>query len=108
MSLAQFLFAPRAIALIGASGDATKNTARPMRFLRRHGYTGRILPINPTRNEVLGEKAWPSLLDAPGEIDHAFVMAPGIAVEQALEDCGRRGVPVLSVFSDGFADQGSV
>ncbi len=106
MSLAQFLFAPRAIALVGASGDATKNTARPMRFLRRHGYTGRILPINPTRNEVLGEKAWPSLAEAPGEIDHAFVMAPGVAVEQALEDCGRRGIPVLSIFSDGFADKG--
>ncbi|MDD1632339.1 MAG: CoA-binding protein, partial [Methylococcaceae bacterium] len=106
-NLGQFLFAPRAVALVGASGDASKNTARPMRFLRQHGYRGRIVPINPTRPEVLGERAWPSIAEAPGDIDQAFVMAPGAAVEQALEDCGKRGVPVLSIFSDGFADRGA-
>ncbi len=35
--LARALFEPRAVALVGASGDAGKNTARPQRFLRRHG-----------------------------------------------------------------------
>ena len=68
MTLAQALFAPRAVALIGASGDAEKNSARPLRFLRKHGYAGRILPVNATRAEVLGERAWPSIADAPGEI----------------------------------------
>ena len=38
MRLAQALFAPRAVALVGASGDARKNTARPQRYLRKHGY----------------------------------------------------------------------
>ena len=104
MSLAQALFAPRAVALIGASGDAGKNTARPQRYLRRHGYAGRILPINPGRGEVLGEPAWPSLAAAPGEIDHAFIMVQD--VERALEDCGERRVPVASIYSDGFADAG--
>ena len=41
-NLAQALFAPRGIALLGASSDAAKHTARPLRFLRKHGYTGRI------------------------------------------------------------------
>jgi len=108
VSLAQALFRPRAVALIGASGDPEKNTARPQRFLKKHGYTGRVLPINPRHDEVLGERAWPSLADAPGEIDQAFVMAPGDAVERALEDCGKRKVPVMSVFTDGFADAGEV
>jgi acyl-CoA synthetase (NDP forming) len=106
VTLAQALFAPRAIALVGASGDAGKNTARPQRFLRKHGYAGRIVPINPTRAEVLGERAWPSLAAAPGEIDHAFIMTAGEAVERALEACGARGVPVATVFSDGFAETG--
>jgi hypothetical protein len=39
LTLAQALFAPRAVALVGASGDASKNTARPQRFLRLHGYS---------------------------------------------------------------------
>lgn len=106
MSLAQALFAPRAVALVGASGDARKNTARPQRYLRKHGYAGRVVPINPTRDEVLGERAYASLAKAPAGIEHAFVMAGGEAVEQALEDCGARGVPVMSVYSDGFADAG--
>src|SRR6266568_3792254 len=61
VNLARALFAPRAVALIGASGDAAKNTARPQRFLKKHGYAGRVLPINPARAEVLGERAWPSV-----------------------------------------------
>lgn len=102
--LAQALFAPRAVALIGASGDAKKNTARPQRFLAKHGYAGGVLPINPTRAEVLGAKAYRSVADAPQPVDHAFIMIP--EVEQAIEDCGRRGVAVASIFSDGFADVG--
>jgi len=105
MSLAQALFSPRAVALVGASGDAAKNTARPQRYLRKHGYAGRILPINATRKEVLGEQAYPSIADVPGEVDHAFIMVQD--VEGAIEDCGRKGVPVASVFSDGFADAGA-
>jgi len=50
LNLAQALFAPRSIALIGASGDATKNTSRPQRFLRKHGFTGAVFPINPGRD----------------------------------------------------------
>ena len=95
------------MALVGASGDAGKNTARPQRYLKKHGYAGRVVPVNPTRGEVLGERAYASVADAPAGIDHVFVMAPGEAVEQALEDCGKRGVPVMSIYSDGFADAGA-
>ena len=105
MRLAQALFAPRAVALIGASGDPQKNTARPQRYLRKHGYSGRIVPINATRDEVLGERAYRRLADAPGEIEHAFIMVE--EVEAALEDCARKGVAVASIYSNGFADAGA-
>ena len=105
MRLAQALFAPRAVALIGASGDERKNTARPQRYLRKHGYSGRIVPINATRDEVLGERAYRRVSDAPGEIDHAFIMVED--VEPALEDCASKGVAVASIYSNGFADAGS-
>ena len=107
MTLAQALFAPRAVALVGASGDPEKNGARPLRFLRKHGYAGRIVPINATRGEVQGERAWRSLAEAPGDIDHAFIMTSGDSVERAIEECGARGVPLATVFSDGFADAGT-
>ncbi|MCR2811379.1 MULTISPECIES: acetate--CoA ligase family protein [unclassified Microbacterium] len=98
------IFTPSSIALIGASGDAKKNTARPQRMLRDHGYQGRILPINPTRSEVMGERAYPSVLDAPGDIDHAFIMVPAPAVLDAVIQCGQRGIPVATVYTDGFAE----
>jgi acyl-CoA synthetase (NDP forming) len=107
MKLADALFAPRAVALFGASADAGKNTARPQRYMRKHGYTGRIVPINPARAEVLGERAYPTLLDAPGDIDHAFIMVPAAQVENAIEQCAARGVPVATIYSDGFADIGA-
>ena len=84
--LAQALFAPRAVALVGASGDATKNTARPQRYLRKHGYAGRIVPIKP-RARRCSARARTAARRAPGEIDHAFIMVD--EVEQALEDCAQ-------------------
>jgi len=104
VSLAQALFAPRAVALVGASGDAGKNTARPQRYLRKHGYSGRIVPVNATRDEVLGERAYRRLAEVPFDIDHAFIMVED--VEPALEDCARKGVAVASIYSNGFADAG--
>jgi acyl-CoA synthetase (NDP forming) len=100
------LFAPRGIALYGASGDPSKNTARPQRFLRKHGYAGTIAPINRTRREVLGETAYPSLAAAPGTIDQAFIMVPAADVPAACDECFARRVPVVTIFTDGFGETG--
>jgi acyl-CoA synthetase (NDP forming) len=105
MNLAQALFSPRAVALIGASGDPAKNTARPQRYLKKHGYAGKVFPVNPVRKEVLGEKAWPRVSELPEKVDHAYILIED--VEQALEDCGKGGVAVASIFSGGFADAGN-
>src|SRR3970282_2263977 len=105
-SLAQALSAPRSVALSGASGDAAKNTSRPQRFLRKHGYTGRIIPVNPGRAEIFGEKAYPDLQSVPGAIDHAFIMVPADAVGAALEQCVAKQVPAATIYSDGFAETG--
>ena len=106
-SLAQALFAPKSIALIGASGDAAKNTSRPQRFLRKHGYTGRVLPINPGRGEIFGEKAYPDLTAVAEPVDHAFIMVPAAAVPAAIAQCCEKRVPVATIFSDGFAETGA-
>ncbi|HYC44153.1 MAG TPA: acetate--CoA ligase family protein [Burkholderiales bacterium] len=105
-ALFQALFEPRSVALIGASGDAKKNTSRPQRFLRKHGYTGRIIPINPGRDEIFGEKAYPDVTAVPEPIDHAFIMVPAKAVLPAIEQCAQKGVPVATIYSDGFAETG--
>jgi acyl-CoA synthetase (NDP forming) len=101
------LFEPRRIALIGASADVAKTTSRPQRFLRRHGFTGEILPVNPSRAEILGEKAYRDLDAIVGDIDHAYILLNGKAAVDALAACGRRGVKVASILAGGFADAGA-
>ena len=104
--LAQALFAPTTVALIGASGDSRKNTSRPQRFLRKHGYSGRIVPINPGRDEIFGEKAYPDLASVPFAIDHAFIMVSADAVQAAVEQCVEKKVVTATIYSDGFAETG--
>ncbi|MDP2373515.1 acetate--CoA ligase family protein [Reyranella sp.] len=101
------LFEPKRIALIGASADPAKTTSRPQRFLRRHGFTGEILPVNPSRSEILGEMAYKDLESIRGEIDHAYILLNGAAAVAALADCGKRGVKVASILAGGFADAGA-
>ena len=100
------LLNPRRIALIGASTDATKLTARAQLYLRRHGFTGDLFPVNPRASEVQGEPAFASLQTVPGEIDFAYILVGTEHVEAAIVDCAARGVPVACVLADGFAEAG--
>jgi acyl-CoA synthetase (NDP forming) len=101
------LFRPRSIALIGASGDASKHAALPQQYLRKHNYPGRIYPINASRNTVLGERAYPSIGDVPEKVDHAFIMLPSNAIEDAIEQCCTAGVACATILSNGFAEAGA-
>lgn len=104
--LRQALFSPRAVALVGASADSAKVNSRPQRVLRQHAYAGRVLPINPAREELGGIRAYPTLRDAPGPIDHAFVMVPGRAVAEVVSQCCELEIPMVTIFSAGFAELG--
>jgi acyl-CoA synthetase (NDP forming) len=104
--LAQTLFTPKTVALVGASADLKKNNSRPQRFLRRHGYAGRILPVNPRYPEILGEPAYPDLQSAPGPIDHAFIMVPAATVPDVVAQCCALKIPIATIFSAGFAELG--
>ena len=107
MSLFDSLFQPARIALIGASSDEKRTTSRPQRFLQKHGFPGEILPVNPGRAEIFGVKAWKSIDDIPGEIDHAYILLNGKDAVAALAACGKRGVKVASILAGGFADAGA-
>lgn len=100
------LFAPSRIALIGASTDATRLTARAQVYLRRHGFPGDLFAVNPRAATVLGEPAYASLRDVPGPIDFAYVLVGTEHVEAAIGDCVACGVKVACVLADGFAETG--
>src|SRR5436853_6852274 len=95
------LLRPRSVALIGASDDASKTAARPLRFLRQSGYAGKIYPINARRATVLGEKAWPSPEPLPEVPEHAYVLTPTEAVSEASTQCSIPGCKVSTILARG-------
>jgi acyl-CoA synthetase (NDP forming) len=105
-SLAQFLFAPQSVAIVGQSDDAAKTAGRPLKYLRQAGFGGRVYPINPRRKDVLGERAYPSLAALPEVPEHAYIVAPTEPAVEAVAECGRLGVKVATVLADGFAEAG--
>lgn len=104
--LAAALFTPRSVALVGASADPAKASSRPLRFLRRSGFAGAVYPVNTRVTEIDGEPAFPSLDALPEVPEHAFLMTPAAATVDAVRQCGRLGVPVVTVLSGGFAEAG--
>jgi acyl-CoA synthetase (NDP forming) len=106
-NLRDALFSPRSVAIVGQSDDASKAAGRPLKFLRRIGYAGRIYPVNPRRDTVLGERAWPALAALPEPPEHAYIVTPTEAAVTAVEECGRLGVKVVTVLADGFAEAGT-
>jgi acetate---CoA ligase (ADP-forming) len=105
-SLAQFLFAPQSVAIVGQSDDVTKTAGRPLKYLRQAGFGGRIYPINPRRKNVLGERAYASLAALPEVPEHVYIVAPTEPAIEAVAECGRLGVKVVTVLADGFAEAG--
>ncbi len=87
MDTADILRSCKVIAVVGCSKDPEKYSNIVARFLQDAGY--RIVPVNPTADEILGEKCYHSLLDIPEKVDMVDVFRPsteamGIA-EQAVK-----------------------
>ncbi|TCM41265.1 acetate--CoA ligase family protein [Novosphingobium sp. ST904] len=100
------LFAPRSIALVGASDDAARIGGRPLKYLRASGFSGPVYPVNPKRETVQGEPAYASLSALPEAPDLALLAVPAAATRQAVEDCVAAGVKAAIVFAAGFAEMG--
>ncbi|MDB5575541.1 MAG: CoA-binding domain protein [Bradyrhizobium sp.] len=100
-------FAPRSIAVIGASDDPTKIGGRPIRNLLLGGYDGRILPINPRYESVQGLRAYATIADVGEPADLAIIALPAQSVPDAVSACAESGVKAAIVFSAGFSEAGA-
>lgn len=100
------LLAPRSVAVIGASGDATRIGGRPIAYMQSLGYQGRILPVNPKHGMVQGLPAYPSVAELPEVPEAAIIAVPAAAAGPALQQLAERGVKAAIMFSAGFAEMG--
>jgi len=100
------LFAPKSVAVIGASTRPDSLGRAVFRNILFHGYTGVVYPVNPKAKSILGVKAYPSILEVPDEVDLAVIIIPARFVPQVLEECGEKGVKAAVVISAGFKEIG--
>ncbi|MFQ5848205.1 MAG: acetate--CoA ligase alpha subunit [Candidatus Methylomirabilales bacterium] len=103
----QPLFAPRSVAVVGASTRPESVGRAVFANVLRHGYTGVVYPVNPKATSILAVKAYPSVLEIPTEIDVAVIVVPGAAIPQVLEECGQKGVKAAVIVSAGFKELGT-
>lgn len=101
-------FDPKSVAVIGASTSPEKLGYAVLENLVNGGYAevGKIFPINPKADEILGQKAYPTVLDVPDEIDLAVIVIPYPYVPAVLEECGKKKIPGVVVISAGFREAG--
>jgi len=101
-----YFFDPKSIAVIGASETAGKVGNTVLNSIIKSGYSGKIIPINPRSDEILGYKAYKSVLDVPKEIDLAIFVIPSKFVLSAAEECGKKGIKGLIIITAGFKEIG--
>ena len=100
------LLNPRAIAIVGATPDATRIGGQPQRILRSAGYRGAVYPVNPKYEEVDGLRCYASVRDVPRDCDLAVVAVGAALVPQVIRECGEADIPYAIVFSAGFREAG--
>ena len=97
---------PRAVAVIGASAEDGKIGNSVMKNLINGGYAGKIYPIHPKADEILGRKAYASVLNVPEEIDVAVFAIPAKFCAGAMDEVGRKKIPGAVMIPSGFAEVG--
>jgi acetate---CoA ligase (ADP-forming) len=102
----QSFFWPQSIAVLGASPDTHRIRGRLLRQLRENGFPGRILPINPSYQEIDGLRCYESIGAVGEPVDLALVAIPAASVAAALEECANAGVKNTLIISSGFAEEG--
>jgi acyl-CoA synthetase (NDP forming) len=98
--------APRRIALVGGSSARLKVGGLVARYLRKHGFTGDLVIVNPNGTEVEGARVVRTVGEIAEPVDLACIAVPRGAVAGAVADCVLAGIPNGIIFSAGFAESG--
>ena len=108
MSRLEAALDPKSIAIIGASENPNKVGGRPVHYLDKFRFKGKIFPINPSRTEVQGYKCYNSLADLPEAPDMVIVAVAGDNAIGVVEDCAAHGVKIAVVMASGFGEVDAV
>jgi len=100
------LFAPRAVAVIGATGRPGSVGQAVFGNVLQHSYAGVVYPVNPRAASVMSVKAFHSVLAIPDEVDLGIIIVPRDAVPGVMAECGEKGIKAAIVITAGFKELG--
>lgn len=106
------LFAPGGIAVIGASRNPDKVGNAIVKNLLESGYPGKVYPINPREEEILGLKCFKTVKELPSSgakeeiVDLAVIAIPASKVLEAVQECAHSNINLIIVVSAGFKEIG--
>ncbi|WP_019937502.1 acetate--CoA ligase family protein [Bordetella sp. FB-8] len=100
------LLSPRSVAIIGASADPQKTTGRPVAYLRKHGYSGRIMPVNPKVERIGDLPCYPDIASLPDVPDVAVVLLSAERAHLAVKELSARGCAAAIVLASGYTETG--
>jgi len=104
-SLAPF-FKAKGVAVLGASTNPKKLSYGIVKNLISHGYEGKVYPVNPNADEILGLKVYPTITDVPDPVELAVVVLPVTMIMETMKAVGERGIKAAVVITGGFKELG--
>ena len=101
------LFSPNSVAIVGASSNPFSGGYQFTRFLIDHGFQGKLYLVNPTSSEILGLKVYPRLTEIPeSNLDYVISCIPAEGVLSLLEDCSKKNVKLVHLFTARLKETG--
>ena len=99
-------FYPMSICIAGASSKEKSIGYEILNSIRSYGYRGKIYPVNPKSEEILGYRCYKSIDEIKETIDLAIIVVPKIFVEQSIDSLLEKGVKSLILITAGFRETG--
>jgi len=103
LSTKEVLATYRTIAVVGCSKDPGKDAHTVPAYMQAHGY--RVIPVNPTATEILGERAYPSLAAVPEPYDIVCLFRPSDQVGPIVDEAIRTGKAKVIWMQLGIANE---
>lgn len=99
-------FYPKSICIAGASSKEKSIGYELLRSIKNYGFTGKILPVNPKAESILGYKCFKSINDIKGQIDLALVVVPKFAIDDTIKSLLVKKVRSIVLVTAGFKEVG--
>ncbi len=99
-------FAPKSVAIVGASENPKKFGHVILKNYMDMGFSGKIYPVNPKADSILGIKCYKSVLDVREDIDSAVIVVPPQAANEALKECVKKRIDAVVMITAGYRETG--